>query len=97
MKTFKDLKFTDHPYKDNPTVFGSFNQKSRLDFPNGFGVSVISGGTGVYADDAHPYELAVFKDGELTYDTPITGDVIGHCDEEDITELMAQVQALPSE
>ena len=45
------------------------------------------------------YELAVLcTDGEglrITYDTPITDDVIGWLTPERVSELMAQVAALP--
>ena len=92
MKTFNDLVFEQHTHQTS--MFGTFGKRARLDFPNGYGVSVITGGTGVYASACNPYELAVLKDGVLTYDTPITDDVIGYCDEAQITKLMAQVQAL---
>jgi hypothetical protein len=34
------------------------------------------------------------KDGNLTYDTPVTNDVIGYLTEEDVTDVMKQVQEL---
>jgi hypothetical protein len=40
------------------------------------------------------YELAVFKDGEICYDTPITDDVIGYLRPEDVTDVMVKIQQL---
>jgi len=94
MKTFKDLEFKDHPCKSESTIFGTFGERARIDFENGYGVSVVTGGTGVYADTRHPYEVAVMDNGVLTYDTHITDDVIGHCTQKDVTKIMRQVQEL---
>jgi hypothetical protein len=35
------------------------------------------------------------KDAEITYDTPITDDVIGHLTETEVTDIMKQIQELP--
>ena len=41
------------------------------------------------------YELAVLDtDGEITYETDVTNDVIGHLTPDKVTETMAFVQAL---
>lgn len=67
-------------------------------FDNGYGVSVIKGPYS-YGGDKGLYELAVFKgdenDHSLCYDTPITGDVLGHLTESDVTTHIAEVEALP--
>ena len=68
-------------------------------FPNGYGASVITGG---YGDLEHPYEVAVlqFEDGdkyELTYDTPITDDVIGHLDVDGVNNILNQIKELPND
>lgn len=71
-------------------------------FPNGFGASVIWGGPSVYGDEDKPYELAVttyddINDQDtfhLTYDTPITDDVIGHQNEEQIRDLLIRIKNL---
>jgi len=91
MKTFKDLIFKKHP------VMG-FAKHANLYFPNGYGVSVITG-ENAYTSFEAPYELAVLKgnikESHLTYDTPITDDVIGHLTEKEITKKMEEVQNLP--
>lgn len=86
MKTFKDLKFNTHP--NEPYM----SQQALMDFDNGFGISVVNG-KGAYCDD-ETYEIAVLKDGEITYDTHITNDVIGYLSPQEITEIMKDIQEL---
>ena len=95
MKKFTDLKFGDHP---NATgLFGPFSTQATLFFENGYGVSVITG-EGAYGN-ADQYELAVLvgtdEDFSLTYDTPVTDDVLGHLSKADVTRLLKDVEALP--
>lgn len=107
MKTFKDLKFNPHPQAQG--------LQARLDFPNGYGVSVVrfrmgsgnpfndfvlgacadSEGYGSYTSNENEWELAVFHDGRICYDTPITSDVLGHLTEDAVTDVMKEVQKLP--
>jgi len=86
MKTFKDLKFKNKP----PGIAG---KHAELSFNNGYGVSVISG-FGSYSSSGNPYEVAVLKGNNLCYDTHITDDVIGHCDDAEVTKIMKQIQEL---
>jgi len=86
MKTFKDLEFNAHP--SSPY----FMQQARMDFDNGFGISVINGQS-AYCDDG-TYEIAVMKDGAITYDTHIANDVMGYLSPQEITEIMKGIQEL---
>lgn len=89
MKTFTDLIFESHP-----NIMMGFSTQATMTFENGYGVSVITG-RAAYGSDNAPYELAVLgKDGSLTYDTPITDDVIGHLTPDEVTQLMVKVQKL---
>ena len=89
MKTFQDLEF--EQINDAPFMVG---KKARMHFDNGFGVSVVSH-TYSYGGKNGLFEIAVLdKDGNLTYDTPVTSDVIGYLTEEDVTNVMKQVQEL---
>ena len=89
MKIFEDLEF--EQLNDAPYMVG---KKSRMHFDNGFGVSVVSH-THSYGGRDGLYEVAVLdKDGVLTYETPVTSDVIGYLSEEDVTDVMKQVQEL---
>ena len=85
MKTFDDLEFI-------PTHGDGVYAK--IMFKNGFGASIVKSSFS-YGGDAGLYELAVIDtDGDLTYDTDITDNVIGHLTPEGITKVMKQIQAL---
>ena len=86
MKTFKDLQFKPHPN-------WSDGVQATMDFDNGYGVSVIKSEFSYGGSDGK-YELAVIKDGQCCYDTPITDDVLGHLEESDVTDAMKKVQEL---
>jgi hypothetical protein len=63
-------------------------------FENGYGVSVVQTPTTYGGVDGF-YELAVIgKDGQITYESPITSDVEGYLNEIGITKLMEQIQKL---
>jgi hypothetical protein len=89
MKKFQDLPF--FPINDAPFMVG---KKARMHFDNGYGVSVVSHSYS-YGGRNGLYEVAVLdSNDELTYDTPVTNDVIGYLTEEDVTDVMKQVQEL---
>ena len=89
MKTFKDLEFNPHP--------GHLaGVQARIQFDNGYGASVVKTPY-TYGGDKGLYELAVLgTDGHLTYDTPITNDVIGYLRDIDVTDVMEKIQKLPN-
>ena len=88
MKTFDDLKFVDVVVLYNPGI------RCRMMFENGYGVSVVSTQRS-YGGKQGFYEVAVLNsDGEITYDTPITDDVVGWLTKDGVTDIMAQVQNL---
>jgi hypothetical protein len=87
MKTFKDLEFVEHP-----SHIGGV--QARITFDNGYGASVVKTPYS-YGGDKGLYELAVLgTDGHLTYDTPITNDVIGYLRDIDVTDVMEKIQQL---
>jgi hypothetical protein len=87
MKIFKDLEFIELDSHMNGV-------SAHMMFENGYGVSVVSHSFS-YGGKSGLYELAVLDvDGELTYDTPVTGDVIGYLTPEEVTKTMALVQKL---
>jgi len=89
MKKFEDLEF--EKIEDAPYQIGV---KSRMMFENGYGVSVVSH-TYSYGGKDGLFEVAVLgKDGDLTYDTSVTNDVIGYLSPDDVTDVMKQVQEL---
>ena len=87
MKTFNDIVF-----KTNP-MGADFGIVSRTEFDNGYEVSVVKSEY-TYGGSKGLYELAIFKDGEICYDTSITDDVVGYLRPEDVTDVMAKIQQL---
>jgi len=77
------MKFSDLEFEDE--LF----YRAHMSFPNGYGISVVQ------LDETEPiYEAAVFKNGNLCYDTDITDDVIPGCTEEQIEHLMERISKL---
>jgi len=87
MKTFKDIVF-----KTNP-MGADFGIVSRTKFDNGYEVSVVKSEHSYGGKDGL-YELAIFKDDEICYDTPITNDVLGYLTDKDVTEVLIKIQQL---
>jgi hypothetical protein len=86
-KTFKDIKFE---------MMDSFYDGTRSNtmFDNGYGISVVRHRYS-YGGPSGLYEIAVLdSDGNLTYNTPITNDVIGYLTPKEVTEIMIKVQEL---
>jgi hypothetical protein len=87
MKTFKDLEFISHSA-------GMGGVMSRIVFDNGYGASIVCT-PHTYGGDRGLYEIAVLDtEGRLTYDTPVTDDVIGYLRPEDVTDVMEKIQQL---
>lgn len=86
---FTELNFEQHKIQDGV--------QAKHFFPNGYGVSVVRF-PGSYGFEDDLYEVAILKgtqdDWSITYDTPITDDVLGHRDEQDINNILEEVQAL---
>jgi len=87
MERFKALEFKPHPHW--------VGVQARMDFPNGYTASVIRSEHSYGGDDGL-YELAILRDGNLDYDTPITDDVLGHQTEADIDQLLGDILSLPN-
>ena len=87
MKTFKDIVF-----KTNP-MGADFGIVSRTQFDNGYEVSVVKSEY-TYGGKDGLYELAIFKDDDICYDTPITNDVLGYLTDKDVTEVLIKIQQL---
>jgi len=87
MITFSDLKF--HELGDE-----GYGIRASIKFDNGYGASVIRTERSV-GGAAGLYELAVLDcNGDLTYDTPITDDVLGRLTEDDVIAALNRIAAL---
>lgn len=87
LKRFEDLEF------EPISLVGIDGIQAVLEFESGFGVSVIKSPYS-YGGKSGLFELAVLKDGRITYSTKITDDVMGYLSESEVTELMLKVQEL---
>lgn len=74
-------------------------------FENGYGASVVRH-MGSYGSDEGLWELGVMVEDpadprvegmRLTYSTPITDDVIGRLEDDEIPPLLARIQDLPAD
>jgi hypothetical protein len=81
-----DLVFKEHPSKGFDTI-------ATHTFPNGYGASIITG-QNAYSSETAPYELAVLHNSKITYDTPLTGDVLGYLTEDEVNEYLLKIEQL---
>ncbi len=87
MITFKDLEF-----KELDSFYNGV--QCRINFENGFGASVVKHNFSYGGKDGL-YEIAILgTNDEITYDTPITDDVLGYLTEQDVTEILIKIQQL---
>lgn len=98
MSTIKE--FINHPlFKDyfvrEAGVFAPETECWRFYVPghDDMEVSVIRSSMS-YGGDEGLFELAMLRDGKCVYDTPITDDVRGWLDEEDVLEVLEDVQRI---
>lgn len=97
------MKLNDIPALQHK-VYPSFNTHQSVLFPNGYGLSIITG-ISAYSDKEHPYEIAVIKTEEEVKETLINpkcdfeidyeftdGDVVGYLTENDVNEWLDKVE-----
>ena len=84
--TFQELNFQAHP--------AGIGKQCIVQFPNGYGASIVKG-EHTYGGKNGLYEIAIFgKDGEISYSTPITDDVLGYLSEEDVEKTLTDIKNL---
>jgi hypothetical protein len=86
MKTFKELEF-----KDLDSFYNGV--QCIINFENGYGASIVKHDYSYGGKDGL-YELAVLKSDGITYDTPITDDVLGYLTPNEVTEVLIKIQQL---
>lgn len=86
-------KFSDLEFEPLP---GTDGVAARISFPNGWGASVIRH-SGSYGGLEGLYELGVLdENGDLSYVTTVTNDVIGWLHPLDVTRHLQKIYALAS-
>ena len=71
--------------------FGGIRRVYR--FENNYGASVICHEFS-YSSKGHKWELAVLYCDDITYDTPITSDVIGHLSDQQVQDTLTKIDQL---
>ena len=83
---------------ESKAVNGGIQYKAFFD--NGYGVSIVKHSFS-YGNELGLWELAVLKgdanNWTLCYDTPITGDVIGRLEEDEVNNIVNDVKELKDE
>lgn len=64
---------------------------AEVAFPGGYGASVVRHKAS-YGGEKGLFEIAVLRDGEIVYDTPITNDVIGWCDPDQVDDYLNRIR-----
>lgn len=85
------MKFGKYSPTESRTELG--NERYIFQFTNGYGASIIKNWYSRGGPEGF-YELAVLKNGKIIYDTPITNDVVGWLDKNDIAELLKRIEEL---
>lgn len=84
---FNELNFVSHP-------MGNGMIQCIVEFKNGYGASIVQGAF-TYGGGEGLYEIAVFgKDGKISYKTPITNDVLGNLNKEDVEKILIDIKNL---
>ena len=83
-------------------VMDGFQEKKKIydgnqwlfKYDNGYGASIVQH-SGSYGGEQGLYEIAVLdSNGEMSYTTPITDDVIGYADEVKLYETLDRIKSL---
>jgi hypothetical protein len=84
--TFNELNFQQHPM--------GMGKQCIVQYSNGYGASIVQG-PHTYGGQNGLYEIAVFgKDGQITYDTPVTNDVLGYLSEQEVEKTLMDIKNL---
>ena len=79
--------------KEDSNTYEQRGVRYLFSFPNGYGASVVKC-PGSYGWHADLWELAVLYSGEITYNTPITSDVVPSLTDEDVRDLLSKIMDL---
>ena len=88
--------WTDLPKPDSIRVSNDGGIALRYHFDNGYEASVLRSSFSI-GHEYNLWELAVLKDGDLTYETPITSDVLGNLDAGEVINYLNQIEELSGE
>ena len=91
-----EMNINDLDWQEHPAGFGG--TQAKIFYLNGYGVSIVLDSM-FYSNGIDTYEVAILEgtedDWEITYNTPITDDVLGHLSEIDVMHILKRVKVLP--
>ena len=89
------MKFQDIKFEAMEAFFGPNAIRALVEFPNGYRASIVRH-AGSYGGKEGLFELAVMNSqNEIVYDTPVTDDVLGWLNPNEVEEAVSKVEALP--
>lgn len=101
MKTFNCLKFNtvesklQFIYPNGEICYNTTPKQARMEFQNGFGVSVIGGGYGDYGDGINTFEVGILYKGEFAQLKKFDyNEIRAYQTPEQVTEIMEYLQNL---
>lgn len=99
MKTFNCLKFNTvesklpFRYPNGEIYYDATPKQARMEFQNGFGVSVIGGGYGDYGDGIYTFEVGILYKGEFAHLKKFEyNEIRAYQTPEQVTEIMEYLQ-----
>lgn len=92
-KYVEQLKKMAETFKQK-SLFGGLQYTAY--FKNGYGIDIVKH-NGSYGREDDKWEIAVMKDGDCCYTTPITDDVIGWLTSEEVMHYAMRVKMLKGE
>lgn len=87
------MRFEDLEFKEKGSSKIDMGKQAKIKFKNGYGLSIITG-KGSYSSESKPYEVAIFYNDVISYNTEFTDDVLGWQDKKDVETLMNGVKNL---
>lgn len=63
----------------------------KVEYPNGYGASIVKHDSS-YGRSEDLWELAVLHNGAICYDTPMTDDVIGYLDDDEVGSFCTTIR-----
>lgn len=70
------------------------NYSNEIFFPNGYSASIVSHENSYGGKDGL-FEIAVIYNNKITYDTPVTSDVLGYLTFQGVASALEKIAALP--
>ena len=85
------MKLSSLTWKPKPHVF---SEQALVEFPNGYGASILRGGAPYTYTQDGTYELAILHRGDLCYDSCLATDVMARLSSSEVETVLTQISEL---